>query len=103
MEFRCITEAELQEALAALFAARGLEVEREARLGPADRIDFLVDGIGVEVKTGGSPAEVLRQLDRYLASRWVRELLLITTRAAHRALPATLRGKPIHVEYLCPL
>lgn len=61
-----------------------------------NRIDFVVDGVGLELKIDGSPAAVLRQLDRYSAALELDAVILITTRRSHlRGLPVELRGKPI--------
>jgi hypothetical protein len=61
-----------------------------------NRIDFVVGRIGVELKVDGSPAAVLRQLDRYAAAAELDAVTLVTTRRAHlRGLPSELRGKPV--------
>lgn len=73
---------------------------REVRLGPRDRIDFLVDGgVGLELKINGAPSEVTRQLSRYAESEQIAALVLVTTRALHRMQPGTLLGKPLHVHW----
>jgi hypothetical protein len=79
-------ERDLQQALVLVFAEAGIPAEAEVVLGPGCRIDFLVDRTGVEVKVDGSPAEVRRQVDRYLEFDTLDELLLVTTRARHRVL-----------------
>lgn len=97
--FRYDDEAELQECISeALFKAK-VEHEREARLNERDRIDFLTAaGVGVEVKTKGSVTTIARQLSRYTESDKVTALMLVTTRATHRArLPDELHGKPLFV------
>ena|SRR6478736_3415068 len=92
-----ITEAELGELCSRLLAAAALPYRSEVCLGsPRDRIDFVVGRVGVELKIDGSPAAVLRQLDRYAASDEIDSLLLVTTRRSlARGLPSDLRGKPV--------
>lgn len=74
----------------------GVSLQREYRLGPHDRPDFLVGGrIVVEVKMNGAqPAAILRQLKRYAIYRDVEAVILASNRAMR--LPATLEGKPAH-------
>lgn len=100
--FGCANEAELQAALADLMAVHN--VEREYRLNEKDRIDFLVKhregNVGVEVKVGGSLTNVLRQLARYADCDAITSLVLVTTRSKHKAVPPTLRGKPLSVVYV---
>lgn len=56
----------------------------------------------IEVKTKGSRAEVVRQLDRYAAHDQVTGLLLVTSLAKLRVMPSTLRGKPVSVLWIRP-
>lgn len=100
--FDYATEADLQHGLAVLFAQQHLTAQREARLAVTARIDFLLntDGqrIGIEVKTGGSPADVRRQLARYAATGAIDGLLLVTTQPLHRQWHnTTSHGIPIQV------
>lgn len=94
------TEDELQEGLAGVLIRAGYSVEREARLSARDRIDLLVDRIGIEVKVGGSAGDVVRQLDRYAASEGLDALVLASSRRHHLAIPAALNGKPVVVVSL---
>lgn len=102
-------ELGLQHAIERALVRAGVAYAREVELlGPAgrlhgDRIDFLLGDVGLEVKVDGSRADVIRQLDRYAESDQVQHLLLVTTRAQHRAMPRELREKPLEVLYLCPL
>jgi hypothetical protein len=93
--FRPAGELELQDALARVFAAGGVEARREHRLSPGDVVDFLLlEGVAVEVKVAGSAVEVARQLQRYAGHSEVLALVLVTTRERLvRALPAELGGK----------
>ena len=88
-------EARLQEEIAALLTVEGFTYEREVRLTTTDRIDFMVGGIGIEVKVQGSALAVMRQLLRYAEHERVSELILFTTRA-QIVVPSELGGKPVH-------
>lgn len=98
--FRHVHEDELQLGIAEVLAAAGLEAEREVRLSPRDRIDFLVGTVGVEVKVAGTAAAAKRQLERYAESDRVEELVLVTDRVQAGAQPATINGKPLRVVAL---
>jgi hypothetical protein len=99
--FSCSNEDEVQVSIAQLFDAAAIEYERERRIGLKDRVDFVVaPGIALEVKTQGAPADVLRQLQRYAAHDLISELVLVTTVAKHRSLPACISGKGLVVVHL---
>jgi hypothetical protein len=74
---------------------------REASLGRKSRPDFFAPyfGIAIEIKTpftGGSPAEVMRQLLRYSALPDVRHIVLVSS--SHRiatTVPPMIGGKPV--------
>jgi hypothetical protein len=101
-------ERALQDAIELLLAAAADDLmllpTRETILAPGERIDFTVFHgfrrkiIGIEVKVDGSKADVARQLMRYVP--YVDGLVLVTTRARHVGLPATLGGKPLRVVRL---
>jgi hypothetical protein len=101
--FRYADEAELQAGIAQALDDMGFAAQREVRLTPASRIDFLyvdVHGhrIGIEVKIAGAPVSVGRQLARYAPH--VDGLVLATTRRTHAQIPTTLGGKPVRVAIL---
>lgn len=93
---RVCSEVELQAWIARVLDAHGIAHVREAALGDAGRPDFLVGRVAVEVKVGGSRTALIRQVQRYAAHPDVSEVVVVTTRLAHR-LPATLAGKPVGV------
>lgn len=97
--FNVSSEEILQTQIAEAFAAAGFRFQREYRLSSQDRIDFLVgDGIGVEVKIGGSPMSIHRQCKRYCAHDQVRLLILVTSRSM--GLPEQIEGKECYVHLL---
>lgn len=102
--FSASSEAVLQDGIARVLTEAEVPFEKEARLGPKDRVDFLLGKLGehiaVEVKIEGAFNAVLAQLHRYAQHEAVREVWLITVRAQHRPMPPDLAGKPVRVLYL---
>lgn len=92
------SEARLQDGIEAVLRAAGFAYLREARLSERDRIDFLVDGVGIEAKVDGASSEVLRQVHRYACLDAIQGIVVVTTKRRHR-LPLTLQSKPIRVVY----
>lgn len=98
--FTFTSEADLQAGLQTVLSSAGLPVEREVALSPADRIDFLVDRVGIEVKTQGSWIAVTKQCQRYAASDRLDSLIIVTNKASHLACPSAIGGKPLTVHFL---
>ncbi len=90
-------ERELQDSVERALRAEKLAFKREVTRG-ADRIDFVVGSVGVELKVKGAVTEVHRQLERYAAWEELTELLLVTTRGHHLAMPNSIGGKPVLVH-----
>jgi len=68
--------------------------EREARLGPTDRIDFLVDAdIGLEAKTKCTRRSIYRQLERYCTNHQLRGIVLVT--GTFLGLPEAINCVPV--------
>ena len=98
--FHYQNEFDLQTGIGFVLTQMKAEFRREVPLTKKDRIDFLVDKIGIEVKTDGSLAAVTRQLWRYAECPEIDSLVLVTTRQAHRNMPDKLLGKPLFVVWL---
>jgi len=95
------SEHDLQAGLAEAFDAAALPYQREVRLTPRDRIDFVVDGtVGVEVKVKGSDTTLLAQLLRYSKDPRLTDLVVVTTRVTHRRLPGTVGPCTLTVIYV---
>ena len=93
--YRVGQEACLQADIETYLTAAGRAFEREARLGPKDRIDFLLaDGIGIEAKTRCAPRSIFRQLDRYAGHDSISAIILISGTAM--GLPPAAQGKPLY-------
>jgi hypothetical protein len=93
-------EDRLHAGIEQVLADGGVNATAEARLSGRDRIDFLAGPVGIEVKIAGSAADVTRQLRRYATHPEIGALVLVTTRARHRALPRQIGGKPLRVVFL---
>jgi plasmid stability protein len=97
--FRYSNEAELQEAIAAHLGTK--RSEREVTLAANARIDFLIGDVGIEVKIGGSPAEIFRQLMRYAQLPQVASFVVVTDKKRIvNGLPLRVLGKPLDVVSL---
>lgn len=87
-------ERHLQGIVAAALDAAGIAYEREARIAPRCRVDFLcAGGIAIEVKRGKPyPAKLLPQLRRYASSEHVKGMFVVVERTA--SIPDSIGGKP---------
>lgn len=102
-KFNFTCENELQQGLAELLEELGVPHQREHSLTPTDRIDFLLErGVGIEIKIQESLTSVTRQLHRYAQCPEITHLILMTSRMAHRRMPATMNEKAVEVVYLSP-
>ena len=90
------SEYQLHELIAAALHDGGFVVRHEVPIAPRCRIDFLVDGVGIEVKRGKPDRRrLLAQCRRYLEQPALEALILVVdTRVA---LPDALCGKPVVV------
>lgn len=96
--YRHSTEEELQRALSQALDRFEIPHDREVRLAPRDRIDFLCHGgIGIEVKVKGSASAAAAQMLRYAKSDRVTALILVTDRTQAGDQPEELNGKPVLV------
>lgn len=99
VRFNFATEDELQRGISE--ALEGETFEREARLDSSSRIDFLIEGVGIEAKIGGGSSALTRQLMRYAKSDRIEALIVVTSKEQHRLqIPSMMNGKPIRVVSL---
>lgn len=75
-----MSELEIQDQVAMALSAAGILFDKEKKLSPSNRIDFLVaGGIGIEVKKGKvNHHSVVCQLERYLVHEAINEIILIS-------------------------
>lgn len=92
-------EYDLHSLIAAALMGAGISCAHEYRLAPRCRIDFLAGNVGIEVKKG-RPARntLLRQIARYLTSRELEGIVVVTQRAV--SLPEEISGKPVRLVSL---
>ena len=88
------SEYQLHEWIAAALRDGGFVVQHEVSIAPRCRIDFLIDGIGIEVKRGKPDRRALiRQCTRYLESEAVQALILVLD--TNITLPPEIASKPL--------
>ena len=93
------SEYELHELIAAALHDGGFVVQHEARLAPRCRVDFLAEGVGIEVKRGKPDRHRLaEQCRRYLSQDALEALILVVDTRVD--LPDELCGKPVRVVAL---
>lgn len=92
--FDLSSEKRLQSDIETLFLAKGVDFQREARLGDGDIPDFLVEGcIAVECKMRTArKMEVFKQLSRYAEQPNIKALILASNLSM--VIPSSLNGKP---------
>jgi hypothetical protein len=90
-------EKRLQIELAEAFTDYGISFSREVRLDQNNIVDFMIDGLAIEIKirTKVSAMQIYRQLERYCALPEVEALLLMTSKSM--SLPDAINGKPVYV------
>lgn len=91
-------EKRLQQEIFEHFISIGYKIQREVSLSPKDRVDFMIDGLVIEVKVKGSAVATLNQVERYAAISEVKELILLTTK--NHGFPSQINGKPVAIVRL---
>ena len=89
-------EYDLHQMVFRALVRAGYQPRHEVALGPRCRIDFMVDGLGIEIKKGKPVRRaVMEQAARYLESGQLEGLLVVVERSAN--LPGRILGKPVVV------
>ena len=88
-------EKTLQMEIAMLLQSNQIEHEREVVLEKGSVIDFLIDGVGIEIKIKGNKSSIFRQCKRYCKNDKINQLILVTNKAM--GLPAEIEGKPCYI------
>lgn len=91
LESEKVTQAEIGKML----YEKCIPHHRELALSKGSIIDFLIDGVGIEVKLRASPKAIFQQLLRYCQFEEVNAIILITNKMIK--LPPTINKKPTHV------
>ena len=96
------SEPDIHDLVAQALTQAGIPYAHEVMIAPHCRIDFLADGIGIEIKRSRPNARALiAQATRYLASPRVEALLIISER--NPGIPGTMLGKECRVISLSAL
>jgi hypothetical protein len=86
------TEKRAQADVELLLTQAGVAFEREVRLTDSDIVDFMVHGIGIELKLrGAKKKDVYKQLCRYARHPRVEAVLLASNMSM--GLPVQIEGK----------
>jgi len=93
--FSLESEKQTQAEIEKMLNAQGISNHREFALSKGSIIDFLIDGVGIEVKLKASPKAIFQQLLRYCQFEEVKAIILITNKIIK--LPPTMNKKPTHV------
>lgn len=89
------SEMATHDCIAEALRTAGVSFEREVRISPQDRLDFLCASRAVEVKLDGQAKAIYRQVERYAKSDRVTSIVVATARALR--LPGVMNGKPVKV------
>lgn len=88
----------LQKAIGDVFETASLDFAREVHLGPRDIVDFMIEGVAVEIKIKGNRRSIYRQIERYCGHDAVISIVLATN--VPMALPIDICGKPASIAAL---
>ena len=96
----CLTHEKTAQAKLEVFfgVETPFHVEREVRLSDGDIVDFMINGVAVEVKLKGAKSTIYRQLVRYAKHESVKGILLVSSVAM--GLPPEIEGKPARIASL---
>ncbi len=90
--FNLQNEKLLQGEIEQLLLSSGIAFEREQALSKGSIIDFLVLGVGIEVKLKSSAKSIFKQLLRYCQFDEVESIILVTNKIIR--LPSSINKKP---------
>lgn len=97
--YRMGAEALLHDDVERHLKAGAIPYEREHRLGPGERLDFLIaNRVAVELKIRAQRKAIYRQLERYAQHDIVYGLVLVTASAL--GMPKEINRKPVYVVQL---
>ena len=92
-------EAELHQQIITQFNRMEIPYRHEMTIGKLGRIDFWVDGIGIEVKKGKPNIKMLiNQLTQYSHSEQIKQLIVVSQKKLN--LPTSINNKPVYVVAL---
>ena len=93
---RTMDEIEIQREVELQFRSHKIPYDREVRLAPRCRLDFLVDSIAVEVKKRRpAKARLVRQIEKYASLPNIKGVIIVLER--HIDIPEIICQKPVKV------
>lgn len=93
---KVMEEQEIQDAIERAFREQDIPYEREAKVAPRCRLDFLSSGVAVEVKKRRpEKAKLIAQITRYAKLDAIRAVIVVLERSID--LPSNICGKPVRV------
>jgi hypothetical protein len=92
-------ESILVEDVRAALRGANLIPETEVAL-KRGRVDLRAGSTAIELKVQGTAERVLRQLTMYAEDPEIDDLVLVTSSAKLRSMPAQINGKPLFVVFL---
>lgn len=88
-------EADIHRMVGERLSECGLAYLHEAAIAKGCRIDYLIGGVGVEIKKGKPKHTTLvEQLNRYARSEKIESLIVVSWRSVN--LPQSVGGKPVY-------
>jgi len=94
MRFSMTDEKVLQQQIEDRFVGL-VKYRREVHLSKENIIDFICDGVGIEIKLKGSAKAIYRQLERYCQFDEIKAIVLVTNKIMK--LPAQINNKNTHI------
>ncbi len=94
-KFELHNEKVLQQQMMDVLSPVFPKIQREHSLDEKNVIDFMLAGVGIEVKIKGGRKDIYRQCERYCAFDQVKVFVLVTNRSI--GFPQSLKGKPCYV------
>ncbi len=92
------SESTVQKQVAEALTEAAINFDREYRLDPHNRIDFMAGITGIEVKLKGSRRAILRQVTRYCDFAVLGNLILLSSVAM--GMPQAINGRRIRIVSL---
>lgn len=91
-----VEEYDIHRLIAEALTGAGVSYEHEKKLSAGGRIDFLADGLGIEVKKGKPDRKsLISQIARYAASPEIVSVAIVCQREVK--LPDEIGGKRVHM------
>lgn len=95
---KILEEYDLQNQIAMLLDKARIPYQREYRLGKGSRVDFLADGVAIEVKKGKpNRTQLVAQLNRYASYEVVEAVVIVVETSLREPITQAANGKPCRV------